>query len=192
MTAGIVLLAAALALVGYNAWDSTRAGEAALHVKEQLEEQMQKEKPQSDEENSLPEYLRFPDKEMPAASVDGEEYIGILEIPALQLELPVMSELNEEKMKIAPCRYQGSVYQDNLIIGAHNYDTHFGRLQRLNAGDEVLFTDMDGNCFRYSVIGLESMHRSQVEQMVTGDWDLTLFTCVPNTMNRLAVRCVRK
>ena len=31
----------------------------------------------------------------------------------------------------------------------------------------------------------------QVEDMITGDWDLTLFTCTPGGQLRIAVRCLR-
>ena len=35
------------------------------------------------------------------------------------------------------------------------------------------------------------MRPSQTEDMLAGDWDLTLFTCTPGAQNRLAVRCLR-
>ena len=48
----------------------------------------------------IPDYILNPDMEMPKTKVDGQEYIGVVEIPALSLTLPVISECNDEKLKI--------------------------------------------------------------------------------------------
>lgn len=40
----------------------------------------------------LPDYMLCPDMEMPVKTIEGVDYIGILTIPALELELPVISE----------------------------------------------------------------------------------------------------
>ena len=61
----------------------------------------------------------------------------------------------------------------------------------LRPGDEIRFTDADGNVFSYTVADLEQLRASQVEDMITGDWDLTLFTCTPGGQLRIAVRCIR-
>ena len=49
-------------------------------------------------------------------NVRGNDYIGIIEIPALNLELPIMSEFTYDKLKIAPCRYFGSIRTNDLVI----------------------------------------------------------------------------
>lgn len=77
------------------------------------------------------------------------------------------------------------------MIAAHNYAQHFGRLSRLTEGDEVRFTDMDGNSFAYTVAGLEQLDPRQVKDMLSGGWDLSLFTCTLSGQSRLTVRCVR-
>ena len=123
---------------------------------------------------------------------DGHAYIGYLSLPTLELDLPVMSEWSYPKMKIAPCRYWGSVYLDNMVIAAHNYVDHFGRLGSIAVGDPVIFTDVDGNVFEYTVSELLQLNPNQTLNMVKGlDWDLTLFTCTASGRQRLTVRCVR-
>ena len=52
-------------------------------------------------------------------------------------------------MEISPCRHTGSVYNDNLVVAGHNYKTEFDVLFRLETGDTVTFTDMDGNAQPY-------------------------------------------
>ncbi len=127
--------------------------------------------------------------------LDGYDYIGILTIPSLNLELPVMSQWSYAGLKICPGRYSGSLNEDNLVICGHNYDGHFGQLRKLKTGDTVLFTDISGNVYTYEVSEVETLEATQIEEMVgvidRGDWELTLFTCTPGGKTRLALRCIR-
>ena len=191
---GLLLMAAALVLTGYNVWDGLRAGQEAGETAAQLEELLPEP---ARAESALPGETEIPDcqlnpkMEMPAVTVDGEDYIGLLSIPALELELPVLGEWSYDGLKTAPCRYAGSAYSGGLIIAGHNYAAHFGTLSRLREGDAILFTDMDGNAFSYETAALEVLSGSDVEGMESGGWDLTLFTCTADGRNRVTVRAVR-
>ena len=190
--AGLVLLAAALALTAYNLYDARRAARSVERTLEALEraepaEPAPEAAPETPEEP--PAYLSDPETPMPTVEVDGSDYIGTLEIPSLELSLPVMSEWSYPKLRIAPCRYLGSAYLGDLIIAAHNYDSHFGRLSRLTAGDAVIFTDGDGNVFRYAVSQIQELPGTAIEEMEAGEWDLTLFTCTLGGRARVTVRC---
>ena len=110
---------------------------------------------------------------------------------ALELELPVISQWDYPALKIAPCRYSGSLYQDNLIICAHNYASHFGKLKELQPGDIVLFTDMDEHVVTFQMVERETLNPMDVEGMETGDWDLTLFTCTIGGQTRVTIRLER-
>ena len=110
-------------------------------------------------------------------------------LPAISLELPVIDQWSYESLRLAPCRYSGSAYTHNLVILGHNYAGHFRELKKLQPGDAVTFTDMDGNVFSYEVMALETLAPTAVEEMTEGDWDLTLFTCTVGGTTRLAVRC---
>ena len=136
-----------------------------------------------------PAFVLNPEMQMPTQKIDGNYYIGVLEIPSLGLELPVMSEWSYPRLRTAPCRYKGSVYSGDLIIAGHNYARHFSGIKRLNPGDEVRFTDADGNIFLYNVAELETLGGADVEKMRSGDWELTLFTCTYGGRSRVAVRC---
>lgn len=94
-------------------------------------------------------------------------------------------------LKSAPCRYRGSTYLDTLILCGHNYRSHFGKLKKLREGDEVSFTDMDGNVFLYEVALAETMMPTAIEEMESGDWALTMFTCTIGGASRVTVRCDR-
>lgn len=195
VAAGTLLLAAALCLTVYNLWDDARAARAAAGSREQLEALI----PTGDAvwqgsddtgEVRYPDYVLDPDMEMPTREIDGHDYIGTLDIPALALSLPVLSQWSYPNLKLAPCRYTGSAYRGDLIVAAHNYTRHFGNLKQLRVGDEVRFTDVDGNVFSYTVSELEQLAPTAVEEMQAGDWALTLFTCTLGGQYRVAVRCV--
>ena len=196
MAGGLLLIAAALLLTVYNLWDEHRAGTAVTQVMEQLQKQtpdsmlvQTPSSPAGPGESEIPDYILNPDMEMPTMDIDGNRYIGTLEIPALNLSLPVMSEWSYPKLKIAPCRYVGTAYQGNFVIAAHNYRTHFGSLGNLSAGDRVTFTDVDGNIFSYDVVEVQILNPAAIEEMVSDDWDLSLFTCTLGGKTRLTVRC---
>ena len=214
MAAGALLLAAALCLTVSNLWEERRAGEAAALVTRQLTAQAPAAQtpalsapetitgPESvpAPENTpagetvppqAPLYERYPEMEMPTAEIDSDRYIGLLNIPSLGLELPIMTDWSEQKLKLTPCRYAGSVYTDDLVIAGHNYRSHFGKLVNLTEGDEITFTDVDGNLFFYEVAARETLMPTAVEEMTSGDWDLTLFTCTFSGSNRTTLRCER-
>ena len=192
MTGGLLLIAAALFLACFNLWDERRATNSAGEALRELEAVRPEEAEATEPgEAEIPAYLLDPGREMPAVEVDGGRYIGVLEVPSLGLELPVMETWSYPNLRVAPCRYSGSAYQDDMIVAAHNYKTHFGRLKELRPGDEVCFTDTEGNVFRYAVAELETLGKYDVEEMTSGDWALTLFTCTYGGKSRVTVRCLR-
>ena len=186
INAGLLLIAAALFLSVYNEWESHEARDSARQVIAQLCDELPTEAGDDEAEpTTLPDVRR----EMPVKTINGRDYIGVLSIPSLELELPVISQWDYPALKVAPCRYSGSLYQDNLIICAHNYASHFGKLKELQPGDIVLFTDMDEHVVTFQMVERETLNPMDAEGMEAGDWDLTLFTCTNKGKARAAVRC---
>jgi sortase A len=99
--------------------------------------------------------------------------------------------MSKKGAKNSPCRYVGSVYTNDLIICAHNYSSHFGRLKELKQGDEIILVDMNGEIYTYHVELTEEIHRYNVEDMICSGYDLTLFTCTLDAVSRVTVRCTR-
>ena len=194
---GLLLLLAALGLTAYNLWRDAMASMSVDVVLERLTPTLssrQSELPplssgEALEEAFVPDHVLNPEMAMPEENIDGRSYIGVLDIPALELSLPIISEWSYDALQIAPCRYSGSTYLDNLVIAGHNYRSHFASLPQLQPGDTVTFTDMDGNVFSYAVSSLETPSPYAVSDMTSGDWDLTLFTCTVGGQSRLAIRC---
>ncbi len=188
---GLLLIAAALLLTVYNIRESDRAGAESEEMVVRMESLTADlpERLETEKKELVPEYKKNPEMEMPTVEVNGQECIGTIEISALGLKLPVISEWSYAKLKKAPCRYSGSAYLKNMIIAGHNYRTHFSGIKRLDPGDSVVFTDADGNVFSYEVTEMETVGGYDIEKMEGGDWDLTLFTCTNKGKARAAVRC---
>ncbi len=129
------------------------------------------------------------DSELEVAVIDDCPYDGYLTVPAIELEMAVFDTWNDDYLRKSACRYYGSPYTDDLVIAGHNYKSGFGKLKKLSPGDKVFFTDMNGRVTRYIVEVIEVLDGTAVEEMITGDWDLSLYTCTYGGKSRLTVRC---
>ena len=179
---GIILLFGAFGLTIHNYYEDYQAKKNAADAVQKLAHVMKRE-------NTGLLYKMNPDIEMPTKTINGIKYIGVLEVPKLSLQLPVMSHWSPDGLKIAPGRYKGSVYKRNIIIAGHNYRSHFSRLKTLDIGSKIWFIDLEGNRFEYKVSDIEIIKGTDVKQMEKGKWDMTLFTCTYGGQNRMALRC---
>lgn len=196
MVVGALLILGALGLMAYNQWDASRADKASQDALDKLEETLTVTIEENNKAESMASQQELdPEREMTETEIDGWKYIGYLSIPSIGLELPVMSEWSYAGLKVAPGRYSGSTYADNMVVCAHNYAKHFSSIKWLQAGAEVHFTDIDGMRWSYEVDNVENLQPTQIEKMTTvtedDNWDLTLFTCTTGGSARCAVRCVR-
>ena len=122
--------------------------------------------------------------------------IGILEIPEINQELPVIGKWSYKLLKISVCRYKGPDPNEkgNLVIIGHNYKSgaHFGDLSELSVGSEVFLTNTKtGQRVRYVVYQIKSIAPDAFSALNSyhGTAGLTLMTCRNNGTNRLLVRC---
>ena len=180
MVLGAACLTAALGLTAYNLYDEYRAEKSSDESLSSLRITIR----EKEDQPLLPE----PQVMMTELKVDGRGYVGILDVPSLELSLPVQGEWSEQLLKYSPCLYEGNLY-DGMIIAGHNYRSHFSPLKRLLPGEEIRFTDVDGNVWTYELAGTEIIDGMDVEGMKSGDWDLTLFTCTYGGRERYTLRC---
>lgn len=131
--------------------------------------------------------------ENPTIYINGDYYIGIITIPSLNLELPILNNLTNKNLKKSPCVYSGDFQNNDLIIAGHNYRSHFGKLQNLNDGDKIYITDINGVVYQYEVTQLETISGNDTQTMKSNldDWDLTLFTCTLSGKSRVTIRATR-
>lgn len=175
---GILLLLSAGGWYISNVLEDKKAGEYADIVISKMNEIVSKENTTNMDDD-------------PAVTVGGESYCGRIVIEKLGVELPVYSEWNYKNLKKAPCRYMGNIDTHDMIIAAHNYRSHFGALKSLQIGDAIVFSDATGQEYRFVVEEVLVLDGSAVEDMTSGEWDFTLFTCTKGGKQRVTVRCDR-
>ena len=177
---GVLCILSAIGFVAYNRWEDMNAKDVAQDFLEDVQSII-------NEEQSEQPLLN--DTKMATVEVDGYDCIGILSVPVLDLELPVLTDWSYAKLKKAPCHYYGSYYEKDFVIAAHNYKSHFGRLSKLQAGDIVVFTDVSGTVHYYEVVILETLPKNATKEMITSGFDLSLYTCTLGGGSRITVRC---
>ena len=182
---GLVLIKISLTLLIVNYYQDYTSGkkssEALTIFKDNLEKEIK-------EESNL-EIGEYENKEMEVTNINGIDYLGSLTIPNINLELPIISEYDTHKLNVAPCRYYGSIYTNDLIICGHSYKTHFKELINLNQGNIIIFTDVHGKKYYYEVLEIEILNPEDVEKMINNDFDLTLYTCTNDGLRRVTIRC---
>ncbi len=185
---GVLLLLGAAGFAVYNNADSDRAGKSAASIAAVIAEGLPT-KPAAEATPQNGNLDRFV-PEMETKEIDGALYIGILEIPALELTLPVRESWSYDALKLSPCRYSGSYYTNDLVICAHNYASHFNGLRTIAMGEDVYFTAVGGRTYHYVITNRETLNPDEAERMSTPDgWDLTLFTCYIGGATRCTIRC---
>ena len=190
---GAVLILSALLLLLYNRHEAALAGKEAEILLSDVEAaiggQTSPDGPTDATEEAETEPTLSP--ELPVLHLNGYDYVGYVEIPVLELKLPVMATWDYELLQVAPCRQFGSSRTDDLVIAAHNYVTHFGYLQKLVPGDTVTFTDMDGIVNTYAVEKTETLDPTSVDAVKNSGCDLVLYTCTIGGKTRVCVFCNR-
>ena len=191
---GICCLIASVGFIAYNHWEEENAQNASKNILQDIQENIldNTREESTSEDSDRDESVKIPvdvPQEMLTTQVDGYDCIGVLSIPVLELDLPVLTDWSYTKLKIAPCHYFGSYYEKDFVIAAHNYQSHFGRLSELQPKDLILFTDISGTVYCYEVVLLETLPGDATEEMITSGFDLSLYTCTPGGANRVTVRC---
>lgn len=179
MIIGIALIFGALSLEIYNVWDDKRASSSADTALINIEQIIETNGKAPSEVNHANDSVKIADT----------DYIGIIDLPSIKITLPVLSTWSYPHLRLAPCRYSGSLADSNLVIAGHNYSRHFGKIGNMAVGDTVFFTNTKGCVYEYAVAEIDTLQRNQTKEMTDSQWDLTLFTCNYAGTKRTTVRC---
>lgn len=125
--------------------------------------------------------------------------IGILKLDKIKLDYPILSEVSEDLLKIAPCRFAGPLPNNvgNLCIAGHNYldNTFFARISSLKIGDEFTVYGLDGKALDYKIFDkkeVESTDLSCTSQETNEKKIVTLMTCNSIKQTRIIVQAENK
>jgi len=192
---GVLAIVLAFLLYLHNFKEDKRAGKAAEVLLQEVQTVLSEG--QTDEKTELlfetssadtEDTVEEPDQIQDIMSNE-YEYIGVLSLPSLELTLPVLSECSDSLLGVAPCRDYGDFDTGNLVIAAHNYRNHFGRLQELAYGAEIQLTDMNGELHHYTVTEIMIVQLTDVSLVWDSPYELVLYTCDYTNQNRVVVYC---
>lgn len=136
-------------------------------------------------QNAVPEERR--DNTMPAVSIDGKGFIGIIEMPRFNSALPVGGDWGSSSKH--PCRFSGSIYDRTIQIGATTQKGQYDFYRDLSIGDTLIFTDMEGNRFTYEINAMRYEKHADPSLLATADADFVLFIKNIYAFDYLIVYC---
>lgn len=125
--------------------------------------------------------------------------IGLIEISSININYPIISTVNEELLKIAPCRFYGPMPNEigNMCIAAHNYNNYkfFSKIKNLKIDDKIYIYDLSGKKMEYVVYNsyeTEYNDLSCTNQDTKGRKEITLITCNNIKNKRRVVKAINK
>lgn len=121
--------------------------------------------------------------------------IGLIEIDKLKIAYPILSDVSDDLLKIATCRFYGPMPNEvgNLCIAGHNYHDYrfFSRINLLETGDTIKIYDVNGGVLEYKVTSkytIDAYDNSCINQDTNGEKQITLLTCNNVTGSRTVVK----
>ena len=140
--------------------------------------------------------IEVPD-EQKLTACDGTIYytIGVINIPSINVNYPILSTYTDELLKIAPCRFHGPNPNEvgNLCIAGHNYKNSkfFSKVPNLQLGDKIEITDLSGRMLTYTVYDKFIVNPDELEctsQLTNGNKEITLITCTNDNKQRHIIK----
>ena len=124
--------------------------------------------------------------------------IGLIEIPKLNISYPILSESNDDLLKISVCRFAGPLPNrtGNLCIAGHNYKNTlmFSKLNKLNIGDFIYITDLNNTKLEYVIYNKFKVKENNLNCIEnTKNIEITLITCNDdNNSERIVIKAKMK
>ncbi len=137
------------------------------------------------------------EEEQKLTASDGTSYytIGVINIPSINVNYPILSTYTDELLKIAPCRFHGPNPNEvgNLCIAGHNYrnSKFFSKVPNLQLGDTIEITDLSGRMLTYTVYDKFIVNPDELactSQLTNGKKEITLITCTNDNKQRHIIK----
>ena len=127
------------------------------------------------------------DNTMSVLSVDGTDFVGIIEMPRYGSVLPVAEDWGKNYKY--PCRFNGSIYNRTMQIGATTQSGQYDFYRELSVGDSVVYTDMEGNRYSLEITSLYYSKHADQSALQRKDSSLVLFIKNVYSFEYLIVFC---
>ena len=127
--------------------------------------------------------------------IDGYTVLGIIRIPKIGLEYPILNQTTNKSMKKSITKFWGPSINEigNLSLAGHNNKdgTMFGKVKKLKPGDVVEIEDLYKNVIKYEIFDIyvtDPNDVSCVESVKQDTREVTLITCTNGNKNRLIAK----
>ena len=125
----------------------------------------------------------------------GYDVIGLIEIPAINLEYPILDKTTKATMRTSISRFSGGDINElgNVSLAGHNNysGTMFGKNKNLKLKDKVLLTDLAGVTIEYEIYDIFVTDPDDTSILETKDEtkrEVTLITCKNGRSERLIIK----
>jgi len=135
--------------------------------------------------------------EVEKQSSDKKIYLGKIYIEKINLEYGIFNNMDEELLKIAPCKFYGGNLGEkgNIAIVGHNYNDNrfFSRIGELDVKDKIILEDLKNNKYEYVIFDIfETREDDMTVLKATKNYELTLITCNNSNKKRVIVKAYMK
>jgi sortase A len=129
------------------------------------------------------------------AELGGYKVVGIIKIPKIDVEYPILEKTNVESLNISITKFWGNDINEigNVTLAGHNNfsGVMFGKIKKLVVGDIIELTDIQNVTLKYEVFHTEIIDPNDISCILPieeGRREVTLITCENGKSNRFIVK----
>lgn len=128
-------------------------------------------------------------------SIQGHKVVGIIKIPELNIEYPILENTNKETLNLSITKFWGNRINEigNVTLAGHNNlnRTMFGKIKKMQEGDIIELTDIQNVTLKYQVFKVYVIDPNDITCILPEQEnvrEVTLITCTNGNKNRLIVK----
>lgn len=127
--------------------------------------------------------------------IKGNKVVGIIKIPKIELEYPVLENTSKESLNLSITKFWGNKINEigNVSLAGHNNlnGTMFGKIKKLEVGDIIELTDIQNVTLKYQIFKKYVINPNDISCILPekeGAKEVTLITCTNGNKNRLVLK----
>lgn len=129
------------------------------------------------------------------AELKGYKVVGIIKIPKIDVEYPILEKTTVESLNISITKFWGNEINEigNVTLAGHNNfsGVMFGKIKKLTIGDIIELTDAQNVTLQYEVFETKIIDPNDISCILPieeGRREITLITCENGKANRFIVK----
>lgn len=129
------------------------------------------------------------------AELKGYKIVGIINIPKIDVEYPILEKTTVESLNISITKFWGNEINEigNVTLAGHNNfsGVMFGKIKKLTIGDIIELTDTQNVTLQYEVFETKIIDPNDISCILPieeGRREITLITCENGKANRFIVK----